>query len=161
MCDKYDCSCDCNSNNAGVYVDMARVKNESLWERRKINWKIHFLAWTVLALAIYGKITGQRLFGFDAFAVSFGAIIIYLIYAMHWIGAFVSDERDKDWIDFYLRQAAVCLKGDTEWDKKKKEIGFKAHCDRLCSDKNFHIVFTQLLITIIMLIIALILIWNP
>ena len=99
---------------AETYVELARLKAESFYDRRRYDWKITLGFWAVLIGIVYHEKTINGWWLIAAVAA----------YAYPWLwGAYVANENDKDLSDHFMFAAEkILLNKDATLEEHKGKL---------------------------------------
>jgi hypothetical protein len=155
--------------HAEVYSKLALEKMDGLWKRRKVAWQTSFVLWAGLvaaAGALYKE--AKHLPRASYLWIAIGSVVIFVAYAWHWIGAFVSDEIGLSWAHYFQQRAEQCLgttipEGESN-DRPKKANGwifhlFLKHKSVGSALRKLHAIVPQIVVTAALMLVVLFLLY--
>ncbi len=151
-----------NTERAKVFADLAKQKHEGIWKRRQITWRTNFVLWAALgavAAVLYREAGSLPSGSWNSILVASG--IIFVAYAWHWIGAFVSDQNGIAWMHYYEGQAEKHVnvelrEGSTFPKRPAQDEGWKHHLWQEWKWSKAHAVFAQIVVTACLMAVALV-----
>jgi GH24 family phage-related lysozyme (muramidase) len=150
------------------WIDLAKVNQDQLWQRRQYEWKINFGLWAGLA-ALPGLVYLSQKECSLSPTLFYWVVCIYgivlLAYACHLIGLFISNEEDLQWMHHFKDRAEALIAQSQihVTDRPPKFHTFVAKVRHYMAgerEPKLHAIVPHLIVTLAIAAASLVMLWS-